>query len=75
MLHFFLKILFEPLIKQTLGLSRIFSFLSCRDTARHLKILMVVQGSLDFSLSLEVTSHDSAKSLNPINPRFHAEIF
>jgi hypothetical protein len=70
MLRFFRQMLFEPLIKPITGLSRIFYFLSCRATARHLKILMIVQGSIDFSLSLEVISHETVPSLNPTNQQF-----
>ncbi len=77
MLRFFRQIMFEPLIKLITGLIWIFSYLSCRATARHLKLLMVVQGSLDFSLpshkvmpSAEVISHETVPFLNPKNPPF-----
>lgn len=77
MIRFFRKISIETPIYQITGLTQIFSYLSCRATAKHLKILMVVQRFLDFSLpshkvmpSAEVTSHETAPSLNPKNPRF-----
>ncbi len=48
MLRFFRQIPFEPLIKQIIGLTQIFSYLSCRATPRHLQSAIEDSGELDF---------------------------
>lgn len=62
-------ILFESQINLISRLTQMVSFLSCRATLRHLKVLMVGQGSVDFSLPHEVTNYDSSLFPNPINLR------
>ncbi len=64
MLRFFRKIPFEPLIKRIIGLTRIFTLLSCRALPRHLQSAIEELDYLDFSLStgsrIEMTNPQSA---------------
>ncbi len=62
--RFFRKIPFEPLIKRIIGLTQIFTLLSCRALPRHLQSAIEDSGELDFSpsmgLGIEMTKLRSA---------------
>ncbi len=69
MLRFFRQIPFEPPIKLIIGLTRIFTLMSCRALPRHLQSAIEELDYLDVSpstgLGIEMTNPQSAKSSNP----------
>ncbi len=74
MLRFFHQIPPEPQIKLIIGLTQIFTLMSCRATPRHLESTVEDSGEIDFSPStstwIEMTKLRSAASLNHKNPWF-----